>query len=162
MKLTLSQKKRGITLVEVLVASSIILAAVVTLLSVHNLFLRSAFTSANAMKAAYLAEEAVEALRYMRDQSWDENIGSLSIGVPYGIVFSNNSWQATTTAFWLENFERVVTLGTVYRNASGDIVLSGGVIDPGTVSVISTVSWWNGAATTTKSLSTYLSNFYEN
>lgn len=152
---------KGITLVEVLVASAIILAAVVTLVSVHTLYIRAAFTSANAMKAAYLVEEGIEAVRWWRDSSWDDHLGVLSVGVPYGIVFSGGAWQASTTGTRIENFERTITLNTVYRNASGDIAETG-TLDPRTLLLTARVSWWTGSSTTTKSVSTYISNFYEN
>lgn len=157
-----TQRNQGITLVEVLVASAIILSAVVTLVSVHALYLRAAFTSANAMKAAYLMEEGIEAIRYLRDASWEENIGALSIGIPYGIVFANNSWEASTTAMHADGFERKITLRTVYRDAEDDIALVGGILDPDTLLVTAQVSWWTGNATSTKSISTYISNLYEN
>lgn len=162
MKRPFFKNNRGITLVEVLVASAIILSAVVTLIAVHSLYLRAAFTSANAMKAAYLLEEGIEAIRYMRDASWEENIGVLSIGTPYGIVFENGLWSGSTTAFMVDKFERTITLNTVYRDINGDIVPTPGTLDPGTLHLNASVSWWTGSATTTKSVSTYISNYYEN
>lgn len=152
----------GMSLVEVLIASAIILAAVVTLLSVHSLYIKAAYTSGNAIKAAYLAEEALEAARFMRDSSWDGNIGSLGIGVPYGLSFEDGTWQTGTAGITIENFERVITFQPVYRDASGDIVSSGGDVDPDTLLVTARVSWKSGTSTTTKEISTYLTNFYDN
>jgi Tfp pilus assembly protein PilV len=153
---------RGLTLVEVVIAASIILVAVVALLSVHNLYLRVAFSNANAVKAAYLAEEGIEVVRWLRDDSWDENIATLSLNTDYGLVFSNGTWGTTTSNLYVENFLRTIQVSAVSRDGSGDIVSSGGSADPNTLLVTSTVSWATSSGTTTKSVATYLTDLYEN
>lgn len=149
-------------MVEVVIAAAIILVAVVTLLGVHNLYLKVALSSGNAAKAAYLAEEGIEAVRYLRDSSWSANIASLSLGVPYGVVFSGGNWATTTTNIYVENFQRTLVFSSVSRDSSGDIVSSGGTLDPDTLLLVSSVSWPSSGATTTQSISTYLTNLYEN
>ena len=153
----------GLTLVEVLIATSIILVFLLALLGVHNLYLKTAFSNGDVIKAAELAEEGLEVARFLRDSSWSVNIVPLSLGTNYGLVFNAGVWQATTTNIWVYGiFKRVVTFSAVYRNASADIVSSGGTLDPGTLKVISTVSWPSGGATTTKSVSTYITNIFGN
>lgn len=145
-----------------MVATAIILAAVLALLGAHNLFLKMALSNANAVKAAYLAEEGVEAMRFLRNKSWDNNIATLTVGTNYGLVLSGNTWQTSPTSKYVENFERTVALNLVYRDANGDIVSSGGTLDTGTLLLTSSVSWWTGTATTTKSITTYLTDLYGN
>ncbi len=154
--------KKGLSLVEIVVASAIILVAVVALLNVHNLYLKIAFSNANAVKAAYLAEEGVEAVRWLREVSWADNIATLSVGTNYGLARVNGNWQVSVSNKYVENFERTISLSVAYRDANGDIVTSGGTLDPKTMLVVSSVSWPNGGATTTKSVSTYLTDLYEN
>lgn len=154
--------KAGLTLVEVVIASAIILTAVLALLAVHNLYLRVAFSNASAVKGAYLLEEGLEAVRYLRDRSWDEYIATLSTNTSYGIVFVEEEWQATTTDTYIDNFERTIILEDVMRNAEGDIVEEGGALDPNTLKVTGVVSWSSGTGTTTKSIATYLTNLYGN
>jgi prepilin-type N-terminal cleavage/methylation domain-containing protein len=155
-------RNKGLTLVEVMIASAIILTAVVTLLGVHNLYLKVAFSNSNAVKAAYLAEEGLEAMRFLRDLSWSTHLAPLAIGTEYGVVLSVSAWQVNPANKYVENFERTVSIALVYRDANGDIVASGGTLDPDTLLVTSSVAWASGGATTTKAIATYLTNLYEN
>ena len=141
----LSKLNKGLSLVEVVIASAIILAAVLVLLGVHSLYLKVALSNSNTVKAAYLAEEGIENVRFLRDSGWTTNISNL-----------------TSTTTLIDNFYRTVTLSAVSRDASGDIVTSGGSIDANTKLVTSSVSWWAATATTTKSISTYLTDIYDN
>jgi len=149
----------GLTLVEVLIATSIILAFLLALFGVHNLYLKTAFSNGEVIQATELAEESLEVMRFLRDSSWDANIVPLSLDVNYGLVLDLGTWQATTTNIWVDNtFERTVVLSAVYRDPSGDIAPGGGTLDPGALLVVSNVSWWKDGATTTKSISTYLTD----
>jgi len=136
---------KGLTLVEVVIASAIILAAVVGLLSVHSLYLKVALANAQTVKAAYLAEEGLEEIRFLRDSSWSINIANL-----------------TSTTTYIDGFQRTITLDAVYRDSSDDIVSAPGTLDANTKLVSASVSWPKGGATTTKTISTYLTNIYEN
>ena len=152
----------GLTLVEVLIAASIILAFLLALFGVHSLYLKTAFSNGKVIKAAGLAEESLEVIRFLRDSSWDTNIASLAFNTDYSLIFDAGGWQVVTSNIWVDNlFERKVRLSAVYRDASGEIVSSGGTLDPDTVLVVSTVSWSSGGATTTKSISTYLTNLLD-
>jgi len=156
---------RGLTLVEVLVAASIILVFTVSLVGVYNLYLRIVFANSYTVKAAFLAEEGLEVMRFFRDVSWENNILTLSKDTDYGLTFDNlsNVWMATTSIIFIDDqFERRITVSDVYRDASSQIVTSGGSIDPDTIKITSVVSWKRGSATTTKSISTYLTNIYDN
>ena len=152
----------GLTLVEVLVATSIVLVFLLALFEVSNLYLRTVFLNTGSVKATFLAEEGLEAIRFLRDSSWDENIVPLSNGTDYGLVLESNLWQATTTNIFIDGiFERIMNLSEVYRDASDDIVSSGGTLDSDTRLVTVTVSWKTSQATTTRLISTYLSNILD-
>lgn len=153
--------RKGFTLVEVVIASALVLSAVLALLGIHSLYLRTAFSNANAVKAAFLIEEGIEAVRFMRDASWDANIAPLSLSTEYGIVFNGTGWQ-TSTQTYVENFSRTASFSAVSRDANGDIVASGGSVDPRTLLLRVSVSWPNTNGTTTKSISTYITDIYEN
>ena len=159
--IALSIDKRGLTLVEVVIASAIILTAVVSLLGVHTLYLKTIFAGNNSVQAALLSEEGIEALRFFRDDSWSAKITPLVNGTAYGLVY-NNGWQASTTNTYVERFKRTITLSPVYRDASLDIVASGGSLDPDTRLITSSVAWPVRDATTTKTIYFYLTNLYSN
>ncbi len=148
---------------EVLVAASIILVFLLALFGAHNLYLKAAFSSGEVIKATTLAEESLEVVRFLRNGSWDRNIAPLSLDTDYFLTFNSGIWATSTTNAFLDNlFERKIRLSAVYRDVNGDIVSSGGTLDPDTRLVVSTVSWQLRNTTTTRSVSTYLTDLYEN
>ncbi|MBI2087026.1 MAG: prepilin-type N-terminal cleavage/methylation domain-containing protein [Candidatus Zambryskibacteria bacterium] len=152
----------GLTLVEVMIATAIILTFLVALIGTYNTFMKMAFASTDIVKAAYLAEEGIEVVKFLRNSSWEGNILTLSPEVDYNLTFENNLWQATTTSIFIDGiFERKIIFSEVYRDPSAQIVSSGGTLDPDTRMVTAIVSWKRGAATTTKSIPTYITNLSE-
>jgi len=152
----------GLTLVEILVATSIILVFLLALSGVNNLYFKTVLLNTSSVRATFLAEEGLEAMRFLRDSSWINNISPLTINTGYNLVLEANTWKATTTSILIDNlFERVVNIREVYRDSSDDIVSSGGTLDPNTRFITVTVSWRTGEATTTKLISTYLSNIID-
>lgn len=156
-----TKKHCGFTLVEVLISAAIILTSVVTILGVHSLYMRTAFSNNENIKATYLAEEGLEVVRFWRNVSWDSKIETIPLNTEYGLSESGTSW-ATSTNQYVGNFQRRISLSSVQRSVTGDIVASGGTVDPNTLLVSSQVSWAKGGATTTKAISTYITNLYEN
>lgn len=154
-------KTQGFTLVEVLVSTSIILVCVVTLLGVHSLYIKTALNNSESLKAAYLAEEGLEVVRFWRNLSWNNKVKANTLDTNFGITFSGGVW-ATSTNRYIGIFERTLAFSSVQRNASGDIVASGGTIDPNILLVTATVAWSKGGAATTKSIATYFTNLYDN
>ena len=83
----------------------------------------------------------------------------LSNGVDYYLAFTGTSWQATLTPTYVGMFDRRIRLAEVYRDAEDDIAASG-TLDPNTRLVSSTVSWLEHGATSTKVVSTYITNMF--
>ena len=153
----------GLTLVEVLIATSIILVFLLALFTVHNLYLKSAFSNLASVKGTFLVEEGLEAVRFLRDVSWSTNIEPLSVDADHGLIFSSGTWQVTENPDYTDGiFERSLTFSEVYRDAGSDIVSSGGTIDEDTKLVTVSVSWRDSSATSTKSISTYITNILDN
>jgi len=156
-------KKRGFSLVEVLFAVSIILVFVVSLVGVHNLYLNASSANADNLKALLLLEEGVEAVRFMRDTSWTDNIAPAVLGNAYYLNIVGTNWVTTNTPELIDGkFDRTVRLMSVARDANGRITSSGGTVDANTRLLVSSVSWWKGGATTTKSISTYITDIHDN
>ncbi len=165
MKKIFYSHSRGLTLVEVLVATAIIMTFLVTLVSVHNVYMNALFSNVSSVKATYLTEEGVEVIKGLRDISWTANIASLSINTPYYLNFSttSSSWSTTTAVSVIDSkFYRTVTVSTVNRDASSDITTSGGTLDLNTKKVNVTVSWLDHGATSTRSVDTYITNLFSN
>ena len=153
----------GFGLVEVLVGSSIIAAVLISLLGVAGNFIRVSHATVRTTQGVYLLEEGVEASRLIRDGGWTANIVPLSVGATYRFAWdtSTDTWVPTTTIHYIDGmFDRTFTLSDVYRNADDDIAGSG-TLDPNTRLVTVTVSWRGPSeATTSKSISTYITNFF--
>jgi len=156
------KKEDGFSIIELLVGASILSVVMVSLVVVFQAFLVQSFESLERTQAAFLAEEGIEAVKILRDKGWDENIGTLSDGSDYYLVFENNLWVATTVPQDLIDgmFERTFVIESVDRDGNDDITTSG-TDDPNTKHIQIEVAWFAGSATTTKSLETYVTNFHE-
>ncbi len=151
-------------MVEIMIASAIILLTVLTLLGTHALYLRSALANTNSLKATYLAQEGLEAARFLRDVSWENHLEGLAPETNYYAALVSGAWSLSTTPSSVENFSRTLTFNQVERDVNGDIVASAGsgTVDPNTKLVTATVSWSQNGSPKSVSLSTYLTNLYDN
>lgn len=154
--------KSGSGMVEILVAIFIFSIVLGSLITASNQYLTGAGDNLKYAKAAYIAEEGVEAVKIIRDTSW-ATITALSNNTNYYLYWNtssstNNTWYATTTSSLVDSsFTRTFQLEAVYRDSNGRIQ-SSGTLDTNTKKVTVTISWSAKAATTTKSLSTYITN----
>jgi len=154
------EHKKGISLVEVVIGASIVSLALVGLVTAYNLYLGIALKDTAIIQANFLLEEGLEAVRAIRDDDWTNNIISLTSGVEYGLEFQGGSWQSTTTISLLDSvFYRTFSVEDVLRDSNDDIS-SSGTNDPDIKKINLTVSWLEGNSTTTKSISTYLTNLF--
>jgi len=113
------------------------------------------------VQASLLLEEGLETARFLRDASW-ANVSVPATGTTYYLTWSGTNWATSTTAnvYVDGRFERTLRLDDVYRDGSDDIVPSGGTLDVGTRKATVTVSWWDRTATSTRTISTYLTNIF--
>jgi len=160
--------REGFSLVEVVVAASIVSVALMAILNAYGYLIRAEVGSTKLVKATYLLEEGIEASRYLRDKGWTANIANLSTTTNYYLYLSTSNgtgdWQATATKqIYDDMFKRTITFGNVYRDNNTQNISPTGVLDTNTRKITVSVSWpgINGA-TTTKSISTYLTNINKN
>ena len=157
------KKEAGFSLVEALVAIGIATVVLVSLLVAFQSFLRAALDLPTRVKASYLAEEGLEALRIIRDQSWASSLGTLTVGNTYYLAFTGVVWQTTTTPQYIDGrFLRSFTISSVARDGNDDITSSGGTIDLYTKKVTVSISWSTRSATTTLTLPTYFTRLVNN
>lgn len=158
----LRDRNSGSGMVEILVAIFIFTIVLGSLITASNQYLTGAGDNLKSAKAAYIAEEGVEAIKIIRDTDWD-TVAALSNNTNYYLYWNtssstNNTWYATTTSSLVDtSFTRTFTLEAVYRDSNGKIQQSG-TLDVNTRKLTVTVSWSARSATTTKSLSTYITN----
>lgn len=114
-----------------------------------------------ALQADFLLEEGAEAIRSIRDRGWTTHISGLS-GTNYlafNAEVSTSTWQSTTTPEAIGVFGRNFVVNTVKRNGNDDIDPTG-VNDPNTRLFDVNVTWPGRAGTSTRSVSFYLTNYF--
>lgn len=153
-------KRRGFGLLEIVIGLAVITVFLFGVLAVARLSSRLSQENTNNIKAAFLLEEGTEAVRVLRDAGWQQNIVSLAAANDYYLSFDNGQWQATSSGVLIDGiFERKFRLENVYRDGQ-DRIADSGALDPDTKKVILSVSWLARGATTTKTLSTYLTDLF--
>lgn len=162
----LNLKNKGSLLIEVLVASAIISTSVVASLGVLGTMAKLQYRNTARIQASFLAEEGIEAVKTLRNASWNTNIKNLTLGTRYYLYWNNNTWNINTTPTVIDGqFHRYFILNNVYRNSNFDIVSSasgGAILDSDMRDMIINVDWADEAGTSSKSIHTYLYNLFAN
>lgn len=153
----------GFSLVEVLVAASILSASLLSVIAIAGKSIVISHRSVSTYVASTLLEEGGEAVRTIRDANWT-NISALTAGTTYYPKFDTgtNTWSLTTTSSdgIVGVYTRSVVISAVTRDGSSNIA-SSGTADAGTKLVTVTVSWKEGEGSTlSKTLSFYISNIF--
>lgn len=149
----------GQSLIEVLIAlglASILLPAVLTGLVASR---EGKAQEGQRLISTSLLKEAEEVTRSVREKGW----GSIpaSSGSPYHPQATGTSWSLISGAETVSGFTRRIDISDVFRDLGGNIVTSGGTLDPSTKKIVSTVSWSTPIASQVDStffLSRYLNN----
>lgn len=154
----------GFGLIEVVVGVSIIAVFLFVVAEVGRFSFRLVDSSGARLQAAFLLEEGIETVRGLRDAGWDVNIEPLLLDTDYWLRFSSEVWLTTSSPQDLidSRFDRRVKVFAVGRNSNDDIVDSGGTTDLDTKKVTVSVSWSDRGATTTSTVSTYITNLFNN
>ncbi len=158
---------RGFGLIELVIATGIVAITLLVFAQAAITFLRAAQISADDQDAAFLAREGMEAVRAVRDQSWSSNIAVLANDTIYYATATSGSWILTTSnpGQLLGKFTRAIIFSAVNRSDGGfgDIVATGGTLDPKTKKVLVRVQWTgvDGSARTFD-LTSYLTYFLRN
>lgn len=154
------KKNKGFLAVEILVAISIIAVSVLAAMTVAQKSISLSRQSFHISQASFLLEEGAEAVRVLRDTNWT-NVSNLNTTTDYYPLFDGNTWTLSVSASKVGIFTRKINMQNVNRNASnGNIISSGGTLDPDTKLFIVTVSWPEGGKTIIKTLSFYLANIF--
>lgn len=158
--LTNKSRIKGFGLIEIIVGSAIL---TISLAAVSTYFQKSLqFNQDNKkiVQASFLLEEGLEVVKFFRDTSW-LNIFGLTADTSYYLNFNGTKWATSTSNVFVDNlFERKLVINNVSRDANDDIVSSGGTNDADTKKATISVSWRGRNGTTTKSISTYITNIF--
>jgi len=154
------KNKSGFGLVEILVAVTVIGLSLAALAGLGNFALKIQNRLKKNITASYLAAEAIEATRAIKDEDWTI-ISSLSIGSALHPAQSGSpaKWSLTSGSEIINGFTRQIVLANVYRNSNDNIVQSVDTLDPNTKKITATVSWSDQGQSQQVSLSTYIINW---
>jgi prepilin-type N-terminal cleavage/methylation domain-containing protein len=156
-------RKGGFSLVEIVIVIAIISVALMSIISFFIFSRGVNFKMARNTEATSLAEEGMEAVRKLRDQSWSENIADLVSGTTYYPVVSGSNWTLNLNNPGLIKglYTRTVKVENVVRAANSNISTSG-TADPDTKKLTVRVSWVETGNTKEVVLTTYITNFQNN
>lgn len=113
----------------------------------------------SAVKGQLLAEEGIEALKFVRNTGWG-SLSSIPLNTTRYLYFSGSAWTVTTTPEVIDgSFYRSLSDKSVSRDGSSNIVASGGTVDPNTLLFTVNVAWSTRGATSTDSYSDYFLNY---
>jgi type II secretory pathway pseudopilin PulG len=162
--------KRGLLLLELVIAIGIIVLVFVALFVLQSRLFAIKRDSIEKTKATYYAEEAIEALRYIRENHTDKwsAISILDEGTDYWISLDtvNDKWEILESSPGLleSTYERKFQTARVYRdtNSQGEItsvgIDNGDFDDGGSRKITVTVTWDGGASSVT--LETVLTDWH--
>jgi|SRR3989344_759114 len=160
---------RGFGILEIVIAVSIISATIFSLSFVFLIASRLETMSLDKIRANFIAEEGLEAMRFLRDQSWAGNLAALAQGTTYFLSFSapGSSWSiGASDPGLIDNlFSRKVTINNVSRDPSTQDIESTynpSNDDPGTKKINVSVEWLERGSTASITVSTYLSDIFDN
>jgi type II secretory pathway pseudopilin PulG len=158
-----SKRQKGITAVEILTVIFIFGIGITSLFGLFTLGLKNTYNAQQTTKAIAFAQEAMDAAINFRDTTeWATNgFGLLSLDTPYHpeAKSATSGWQLVSGEEIIDQFTRKIVLQAVQRDASGDIVSSGGTVDPNTKKVIVIVTWPEQGINKELRLTTYLTNW---
>lgn len=148
--------RSGMAMIEILIGSAIISGGILAISTSYTEYYKYALANQKNVEASYLLEEALEVATFFRNTSW-VNISGISTTTTYYLSFSS-TWATTTVPQYVDGvFLRSLNFSDVRRDANDDIATTG-TFDSNAKKVTATVSFWQGHATTTKTMSMYVTN----
>ena len=131
--------KNGFSLVEVLVALGIFAVLAAGIFNIVTSSYKNFYGKGDKQSLTQFAQEGIEAVRSIRDNSWQE-IESVAGAGNKGLVKTDGYWRFSGTSNTLSALTRVVAIANAQRSSDSQIVTSGGTTDPNTKKVTVTVS----------------------
>ena len=153
--------RQGFGIIEILITILIISIALFSLLELYSFYIRVGSRNVKQLQAVSLAQEAMEATRSVKDESWN-NISGLALGAAYYPAQSAGppaKWILNSGQQSISGFTRQVVFSKVYRDINDNIIDIGGTEDTGSRKVTADVFWQDGGTSRDVKLVTYLMNW---
>jgi Tfp pilus assembly protein PilV len=160
----LSQRQEGFNLVEIVIATGIISLSLVSVIYIAGQSLVISHTSLDTYVASTVLEEAAEAVRVVRDDSWAD-IAALDPATTYYPTFdsSTNTWLLSTSSSdgVVGMYTRSITVEEVLREAGSGEISPSGSPDADAKRITAHVTWTTSdGRDISRSLSFYLMNIF--
>ncbi len=154
------KSEKGFALIEALVAVMIISGALLSIVTLANRSLNFSRNTLKSYQATLATEEAVEAVKSIRRESWDDNIAVLTIGTNYGIQLGATNWEIVAAPQTNNlGFTRTIVFNQGYRDANDDIADSG-TADPNLRKVTVTTSWSDAGVSKSQDIEFYIADIF--
>lgn len=156
--------KKGIGIIEVLVGSAILALVLFAFISSLSIYSAASSDATKRAQALFLAEEAIELTRALRDENWTK-ITALETSTPYGFEQDEvtGKWSLTERDETIDGFTRKVFVDDVYRNSDDEITDElPSTYDGGTRSIKVKVTWESRRGEQSIVLESLLTNALEN
>ena len=153
----------GFSLLEIIIVLGFLGIVAVALVQLNLMFTRSVASGSYNVRANALAAETAEALRFIKEDQWND-LGNLTSDTVYYLSFSTApaKWNVVSSdPGKIDNiFTRSFLVKEVYRDAvTGKIVSAGGSLDADTLLVEVNVDWNEKGKDKNIKLQTYLANY---
>lgn len=148
--MSFKKNNKGFSIIEILVAIFIIAITLTSLLGLTNSSLKTSILIKETTQSVNLAQEAIEAVRSIRDGDWNKITNG-----NHGLTSTGGYWDFDGTENIINSFSRTILIENTQRDTNDNIVENGGTNDPDTKKIIVTVSWKNKET----ELVTYLTNW---
>lgn len=152
---------KGVSVIEIIIASSIISITVLSIIVAINFFIKLSIINSKEAGAVLLLEETLESVQLIRDKGWS-NISNSDTSIKYHIYWSTSDYFATTTPQLINGiYTRTIQFQNVERDLNDDIT-SNGNDDPNTRKVLIEISWEVFGETKIKTAEMLIHNVYGN
>lgn len=150
-----NKKENGQNLIEVLLALALFLILIGGSAILAFRYLNTFQAAKDLTQIQSVTKESFEAIQSLAYNNW----ASLQNG-SYGLNPTSGQWQLQALPDTVDNrYTRTVTISSVSRDASCQIVTQGGTADPDTKLVTVNLSWPNAGATQNKSFNQYFTSW---
>ncbi len=130
--------KSGQTLLEVLLAVAVAGLVIPALLLGFISSRQGNLAQSRRLEATFLLSEESSAINSVRERGW----AAFAVNGTYHPVVSGSEWTLAAGPETINGLTRSLTIEDVYRSTtSGQIVLSGGVLDPSSKKITARVNW---------------------
>lgn len=154
-------RSSGFGLVEIVIVGAVVAVSFIGFLTFILFSREQTLKAQRKTEAVSLAQEALEVVRKLRDDSYSSNITTKVVGTTYYPTISGNAWTLSTSNPGTTNgYTTTIVFSNVNRDSNFDIATTG-TNDPDTRKVVASVTY-EDSGTKTVNLTTYITDLKDN